>query len=149
MRPASSRRTAIGAVDLNNIPIALLDRVDVLTGGASTTYGADAVTGVVNFITKKNFAGMDLQISNGISERGDGHNFRADLTLGANFDDGRGNAVLAVGYIETDPMFFGDRAIRAMRDQLDHRRLRGRLGDLDADRVPVHGRSVYADRARR
>ena len=101
---------AIGATDLNNIPIALIDRVDVLTGGASTTYGADAVTGVVNFITKKNFAGMDLQVSNGISERGDGQTFRADLTLGANFDDGRGNAVIAVGYIETDPLFFGDRA---------------------------------------
>jgi outer membrane receptor protein involved in Fe transport len=101
---------AIGAVDLNNIPISLLDRVDVLTGGASTTYGADAVTGVVNFITKKNFAGVDIQVSNGISERGDGQNFRADLALGANFDDGRGNAVLAIGYMESDPIFFGDRA---------------------------------------
>src|SRR5436190_5362701 len=103
--------TSGGLFDLNNIPVALIDRVDVLTGGASTTYGADAVTGVVNFITKKNFAGMDLQLGEGITERGDANTFRADLTLGANFDDGRGNAVLAVSYIQSDPMYFGDRLI--------------------------------------
>ena len=101
----------MATTDLNNIPLALLDRVDVLTGGASTTYGADAVTGVVNFITKKNFAGIDLSVSEQITERGDANTFRADLALGANFDDGRGNAVLAVGYIETDPLYFGDRPI--------------------------------------
>jgi outer membrane receptor protein involved in Fe transport len=101
--------TSVGTVDLNNIPLALIDRVDVLTGGASTTYGADAVTGVVNFITKKNFAGVDIQATEQITERGDANNFRADLALGANFDDGRGNAVMSVGYIESDPLFFGDR----------------------------------------
>src|SRR5690349_14860849 len=105
--PASERRL----FDLNNTPIALLDRVDVLTGGASTTYGADAVTGVVNFITKKNFAGVDLKLGEGITERGDANTFRADLTLGANFDDGHGNAVLSVSYIESDPVYFGDRLI--------------------------------------
>ena len=102
-----------GVFDLNNIPIALIDRVDVLTGGASTTYGADAVTGVVNFITKKDFAGVDLQLSENITERGDANVFRSDLTLGANFDDGRGNAVLSVSYIESDPLYFGDRRIGA------------------------------------
>ncbi len=98
-----------GIVDLNIIPVALVERVDVLTGGASTTYGADAVTGVVNFITRRDFAGMDLQVQQGISERGDTASFRADLVLGANFDDGRGNAVLAVGYQEADPLYFGSR----------------------------------------
>ena len=100
-----------GAVDLNNIPIALVDRVDVLTGGASTTYGADAVSGVVNFVTKRNFAGIDLQLTEAITERGDSNTLRADLVVGANFDDGRGNAVLGVGYIESDPLYFGDRDI--------------------------------------
>jgi len=100
-----------GIVDLNNIPVALIQRVDVLTGGASTTYGADAVSGVVNFITQRDFAGMELDASSQITERGDGHTFRADLTLGANFDDGRGNAVIGVGYQEADPVFFGDRDI--------------------------------------
>jgi outer membrane receptor protein involved in Fe transport len=100
-----------GIFDLNNVPLALIERVDVLTGGASTTYGADAVSGVVNFITRRDFAGVDAQFSQQISERGDGNVFRADLVLGANFDDGRGNAVLALGYQEADPVYFGDRPI--------------------------------------
>lgn len=98
-----------GAVDLNNIPLSLLERVDVLTGGASTTYGADAVAGVVNFITKRDFAGADISVAQAITERGDGNIFRADFTVGANFDDGRGNAVLAIGYQEADAVFQGDR----------------------------------------
>ncbi len=100
-----------GVFDLNNVPVALLDRVDVLTGGATTTYGADAITGVVNFITKSDFAGVEVQVSQAITEQGDGNIFRADLTIGANFDDGRGNAVLSVGYQEADPVFQGDREI--------------------------------------
>lgn len=98
-----------GATDLNNIPLSLLERVDVLTGGASTTYGADAVAGVVNFITKRDFAGADISLSQTINEAGDGNIFRADVTLGANFDDGRGNAVIALGYQQADPVFQGDR----------------------------------------
>jgi iron complex outermembrane recepter protein len=96
-----------GNVDLNNIPLALIERVDVLTGGASTTYGADAVSGVVNFITRKDFAGVELTIGDQITERGDGNVFRADLTIGGNFDDGRGNAVLSIGYQQADQVFFG------------------------------------------
>ena len=94
-------------VDLNIIPLALVDRVDVLTGGASSTYGADAVAGVVNFITRNDFSGMELQVSDGITQRGDGNYLRGDLTIGANFDDGRGNAVISVGYQESDPVFQG------------------------------------------
>lgn len=100
-----------GTVDLNNIPVALVQRVDVLTGGASTSYGADAVAGVVNFITKKNFAGMEASASEQISERGDANYLRTDLTVGANFDDGRGNAVLSLGYQEADPLYQGQRDI--------------------------------------
>jgi len=98
-----------GLFDLNNIPLALIQRVDVLTGGASTTYGADAVSGVVNFITRQDFAGIDINLSEQITERGDGNVFRADVTIGANFDDGRGNAVLSVGYQEADPVYHGAR----------------------------------------
>ncbi len=98
-----------GRVDLNNIPLALVSRVDALTGAAVTTYGADAITGVVNFVTKKDFAGVDLSIGEQITNQGDGNYMRADLTIGANFDDGRGNAVLSVGYQESDPVYQGDR----------------------------------------
>lgn len=99
-----------GQVDLNNIPLALIERTDVLTGGASTTYGADAVAGVVNFITRDDFSGIDLSASNQITEKGDGKYFRADLTVGGNFADDRGNAVLSIGYQSADPVYQGDRA---------------------------------------
>ena len=94
-----------GTVDLNTSPLALIQRVDVLTGGASTTYGADAVSGVVNFITRTDFSGVDARGSYRLTERGDGASFRADLTLGANFADDRGNAVLNFSYTEVDPVY--------------------------------------------
>ena len=99
----------IGRVDLNNIPLALVDRVDALTGGASTTYGADAISGVVNFITKKDFSGVEISAGEKITQKGDGNYLRTDVTIGGNFDDGRGNAVLSVGYQESDPVYQGDR----------------------------------------
>jgi iron complex outermembrane recepter protein len=100
----------IGRVDLNNIPLALIERSEVLTGGASTTYGADAVGGVVNFITKRDFSGLEIQASQQVTERGDGSVFRIDATIGANFEDGRGNAVFSVGYQEADPVYQGARS---------------------------------------
>ena len=100
-----------GSVDLNNIPLALVQRVDVLTGGASTTYGADAVSGVVNFITRRDFSGVEFQISDQINEKGDGNVIRSDVTIGANVDDGRGNVVLSVGYQQADPIYQGDRDV--------------------------------------
>lgn len=99
-----------GRVDLNSIPLAVIERTDILTGGATTTYGADAISGVVNFITKRDFAGIELNLSEQLTEEGDGNVFRADLTIGANFDDGRGNAVLSVGYQDQDAVFQGDRS---------------------------------------
>ena len=98
-----------GQVNLNIIPLALIDRVDVLTGGATTTYGADAVSGVVNFITRRDFSGFEANVSQQITERGDGNVFRIDLTTGANFDDGRGNVTLSVGYQKAKPVYQGDR----------------------------------------
>ena len=98
-----------GRVDLNNIPLALISRVDSLTGAAVTTYGADAITGVVNFVTKKDFAGVDLAVSDQLTEQGDGNYFRADVTTGVNFDDGRGNAVLSLGYQKSNAVYQGAR----------------------------------------
>lgn len=99
-----------GRFDLNNVPVALVERVDVLTGGASTTYGADAIAGVVNFITKRDFQGIEVNLSDQITEKGDGNYFRADLTLGGNFNEDRGNIVFAVGYQKSDPVYQGDRS---------------------------------------
>ncbi|NML10435.1 TonB-dependent receptor [Sphingobium sp. AR-3-1] len=98
-----------GRFDLNNVPVALVERVDVLTGGASTTYGADAISGVVNFVTKSDFSGLEANFSNQITDEGDGNYVRADVTMGANFDDGRGNVVFAIGYQQSDPVYQGGR----------------------------------------
>ncbi len=102
-----------GRTDLNSIPLALIERTDILSGGATTTYGADAVSGVINFITKRDFSGIEATIADAITEKGDGNTFRTDVTIGANFDDGRGNAVFSVGYQESDPVFQGDRKFGA------------------------------------
>ncbi len=100
----------LGRVDLNNIPLALVNRVEALTGAASTTYGADAVTGVVNFITKQDFSGIEFNGNETIDGKGDGNYYRADLTIGGNFADDKGNAVLSIGYQHADPVYQGDRA---------------------------------------
>ncbi|PZN95551.1 MAG: TonB-dependent receptor [Alphaproteobacteria bacterium] len=102
-----------GVVDLNNIPLALIQRVDALTGAAVTTYGADAISGVVNFVTRQDFTGVELQLSNGLTEAGDGQSFRADATIGANFEDGKGNATLSIGYQRSDAVFQGARDFSA------------------------------------
>jgi iron complex outermembrane receptor protein len=98
-------------VDLNIVPVSMIERVEVLTGGASTVYGADAIAGVVNFITKRDFAGFEISGSYGVTQRGDGQNLRFDFTTGANFDDGRGNVVLNFNYTDTKPVLQGNRAV--------------------------------------
>ena len=96
-------------VDVNNIPPSLIERIDITTGGGSSVYGADAVAGVVNFITRRDFSGLEATGSLGVTERGDGAVISSSVTLGANFDDGRGNAVLSLGYTQTDPVYQGSR----------------------------------------
>lgn len=99
-----------GPVDLNNIPSALVERVDVVTGGASAVYGSDAVAGVVNFVLKDDFEGIQLNVSDEISAKGwDANIFNAALTMGGNFADGRGNAVMSVSYTNREALFQGDR----------------------------------------
>jgi iron complex outermembrane recepter protein len=96
-------------VDTNVIPIALIERVDLVTGGASAVYGADAVAGVVNFVLKDDFEGIDASALYGQSGEGDAQRVRADLTMGANVADGRGNFVISLGYTQTDELLQGDR----------------------------------------
>lgn len=99
-----------GRVDTNAIPVALLERIDLVTGGASAVYGADAVSGVVNFVLKKNFSGIEAQTSYGLSEVGDAKRYRTDVTLGANLADGRGNVALSFGTTRTAPLTQGERS---------------------------------------
>lgn len=98
------------SVDINTIPIDLVDRVDVLTGGASAIYGADAVTGVVNFVLKKNFEGISARAQAGITQYGDGGKRLLGVTAGKNFADGRGNIAVAYEYGEDDRLEARDRS---------------------------------------
>lgn len=104
-----------GTVDLNNIPAALVERIEVTTGGGSAVYGSDAVAGVVNFILKDDFEGVQLDVSNEMSASGwDANIFTASLTMGGNFADGRGNAIMSIGYTNREALFQGDRAFSSL-----------------------------------
>ncbi|HRK63224.1 MAG TPA: TonB-dependent receptor [Terricaulis sp.] len=102
-RPIGS--TAGGTVDVNTIPAALIERSELITGGAASTYGADAVAGVVNFILRDNFEGFAWDSQYRITERGDGEEWGTDFTFGGNFADGRGNAVFNASYFNRDVMY--------------------------------------------
>ncbi len=83
-----------GVVDINSIPSSAVDRVEIISGGASSTYGADAVGGVVNFILKKNFEGVNVDGQVSTTQRGDGTEYRFAFLAGANIDGGRGNVMM-------------------------------------------------------
>jgi iron complex outermembrane receptor protein len=120
------------APDLDQIPSALIERVDVLTGGASAVYGSDAIAGVVNFITKRNFEGVQIDYDRGfnwhnnsnkyaqglVADAGynvptgdisDGKTQNATVTMGSSIADGRGNVTAFIGYTTTDPVRSGAR----------------------------------------
>lgn len=98
-----------GVVDTNVIPVSLIQSVDLVTGGASAVYGADAVAGVVNFVLKRNFEGVEVRTNYGQSSRSDGARMDTSVTLGTNLDDGRGNVVLSLGKTDNDPLLQGAR----------------------------------------
>lgn len=104
------------AVDTNAIPSSALARVEIITGGASSVYGADAVGGVVNFILKDNFQGMDFDAQYGLTEYGDGSEFRVSGLLGGNFGDDRGNAMFGIEYTKRGDALQIERGF--YRDQL-------------------------------
>jgi iron complex outermembrane recepter protein len=120
------------APDLDQIPSALLERVDVITGGASAVYGSDAVVGVVNFILKQKFEGFQIDYQTGqnwhrndnsfvrarLAEAGltptsgtsrDGKGQSLTLLAGTNFADGKGNITAYFGYLSAEPVASGQR----------------------------------------
>ncbi|MGH6613292.1 TonB-dependent receptor plug domain-containing protein [Sphingomonas sp.] len=97
------------SIDINTIPSDLIESIDVLTGGASAIYGADGVTGVVNFKLKQNFEGVSARGQAGISEKGDSGQRLLSLTIGKNFADGRGNIALSYEYGAEDRLTQHDR----------------------------------------
>jgi iron complex outermembrane recepter protein len=99
-------------VDVNNIPADFVDRIEVVTGGASAVYGSDAIAGVVNFILKSNFEGITARAQNGISARGDNQNYSASLTAGTSFgSDDRGAIMANFSYDRDKGLLSRDREI--------------------------------------
>lgn len=85
--------------DINTIPQALIERVDVVTGGSSAVYGSDAIAGVVNFIMKQNFQGVEFDGHTNFDETTKTPTYSFDITAGSNFDDGRGNLAISMDYM--------------------------------------------------
>ena len=97
------------AVDIGTIPRALVERVEVTTGGASAVYGADAVTGVVNFILKDDFEGVQINATGALPQESGGDSYALDAAFGKNFDDDKGNIVLTLSYETEEELLHGDR----------------------------------------
>jgi outer membrane receptor protein involved in Fe transport len=107
---------ATGAqVDVNVIPSTLIERVDVLTVGGAAAYGADAIAGVVNFILRDDFEGLQLRALSGITQRGDAAQYQLAATYGLNFMDGRGNVVISGEYTRNDGLQADSRDFRLAR----------------------------------
>jgi outer membrane receptor protein involved in Fe transport len=100
---------ASGVVDISTIPSAAVERVEIISGGASATYGADAVAGVTNFILKKDFQGLELDAQAGITQEGDGFEYQLSGIMGTDFADGNGNISLAMSVNTRERSFRRDR----------------------------------------
>ncbi|OBX19271.1 hypothetical protein A9995_08365 [Erythrobacter sp. QSSC1-22B] len=102
---AADISSTASAVDINSIPSALIERIDIVTGGNSAVYGSDAIAGVVNFVLRDKYDGIDLRANAGITEVGAGLNYSLSGVIGRNFADGRGNITFAAEYTEQERVF--------------------------------------------
>ncbi len=97
--------TITGLVDVNTIPQMLVERIEIATGGASATYGSDAVSGIVNFILDNDFEGLRIEGDSGITSRGDGFNYSLRAAGGISFAGGRGHFMVSGEVVHTDGIF--------------------------------------------
>jgi outer membrane receptor protein involved in Fe transport len=95
--------------DTNTFPTDLIERIDVVTGGNSSVYGSDAIAGVVNFVLKKDFQGLQFRGQGGESMHGDGGNYYGSVLAGTNFWDDRGNIAVNLEYAKQEAFFASDR----------------------------------------
>ena len=105
--PADILNNAVSP-DVNTIPNDLIERVDIVTGGNSAIYGSDAIAGVVNFVLRRDFTGVQLRASGATTEAGFGKNFYVSGMAGQNFFDGRANLTVHGEYSEQERVFFSD-----------------------------------------
>jgi outer membrane receptor protein involved in Fe transport len=98
-----------GSVDLNTIPISMIENVEIITGGASAAYGSDAIAGVINFKLRQKFNGAQFSYQHGATTHGDGGNDLASVIIGGDLDEHRGNVMLALDYTERNVVHGRDR----------------------------------------
>lgn len=137
--PADILNNAV-SVDTNTIPNDLIERVDIVTGGNSAVYGSDAIAGVVNFVLRRDFDGIQLRAQAGLAEAGFGGNQYISAMVGENFFDGRANITLHGEYARTDRVFASDVPAFRRNDN---------FGVIDADGGAgiVNGGDGFPDRA--
>ncbi len=99
------------AIDVNNLPQALMERVEVITGGAATVYGSDALAGVINFITRQDYEGFNIDAGVYGAEQGDAESYDLNVAYGHNLADGKGNITIFAGFYERKASFARDRKI--------------------------------------
>lgn len=136
------------AVDVSTIPSALIERVEVLTGGASAVYGADAVTGVVNFVLKDDYEGSEFDIRNSLSEEGDAETTSINGVFGRSFDNDKGNFVVAAQFSRSGGLRQGDRSHTAndhLYDDDVNPALRFQNGDVTESSTPNFSRYFNFD----
>jgi len=102
--------------DVNTIPTDLIERVDVVTGGNSAVYGSDAIAGVVNFILREDYEGLQVRGQGGVSKYGDASDYFISGLWGTNFADGRGNIAINAEYARQNQYFGADRPFIAEND---------------------------------
>ena len=100
-------------VDVSMIPTQLVDRVEIVTGGASAVYGSEAISGVINFITKDDFEGVEFYSRAGRAQLGGAKERDFSILAGGNFDEGRGNATVYAGYSDRGILYSRDRDLSA------------------------------------
>lgn len=139
------------AVDPSTIPAQLIERVEVLTGGASAVYGADAVTGVVNFILKDDYEGFELELNGGLSGETDGESFSGAMLFGKNFGGEKGNVTLSLQYRSQEGVRQGDREFVRNGGLADDDRNPARqfqTGDINAESTPAFAQFYSLDTGR-
>lgn len=105
-----SGASASAAIDLSTIPAGMIERVELITGGASAVYGADAVSGVVNVILKKDFSGLEFSGQGGFAEHGGAGSSAATLLGGGTFAEQRGSFSFGVSHVRQEPLYSDERS---------------------------------------
>ncbi|HEY3449810.1 MAG TPA: TonB-dependent receptor [Myxococcales bacterium] len=123
---------ADASVDLNAIPMAAIERIEVLKDGASAIYGSDAIGGVVNIITRRNWTGTEVTAFGGVSQRGDAEFIDLSLTTGHKFD--KAYVLFSAGYFKQAPAWSGDRVWS--RVDRDYDFTSGEISTIGSSAVP-------------